>query len=231
MSFHYSPKIVTDGLILYLDAANTKSYVSGSTIWNDISRGGKNGALVNGPTFSNNNGGVINFDGVNDTINFGTGDTFFPLNSFTIDIWFQSKGTVPTTGITPGLFGFTYGIRAYFNTANQIYFSVSSGSTTQFIFATVPSNLRDDGLWYNGVFQASPTTSYLYLNGVLVGSRAVTWLGSTIYNTDTWRLGRDNNNPNQFFTGSMASYKMYNRVLTQAEILQNYNATKTRFGL
>jgi len=52
MAFSYSPKIVTDGLVLYLDAANPYSYVSGSTSWNDISRGGNNGTLVNGPTFS-----------------------------------------------------------------------------------------------------------------------------------------------------------------------------------
>lgn len=225
------PNIITDGLVLYLDAANRQSYVSGSTTWNDISRGRNNGTLVNGPTFSTSSGGSIVFDGINEVINFGTGDTFFDLPSFTIDIWFQSKGTVPTTGAAPGLFGFTYGIRAYFVAANQIYFSVSSGSAQQAINVTVPTNLRDDGLWYNGVFQASPTTSYLYLNGVLISSRAVTWLGNTIYPTDTWRLGRDNNNPTQFFTGSMASYKMYNRVLSQAEITQNYNATKTRYGL
>ena len=225
------PNTVTDGLVVAVDAANLKSYQSGSLIWYDKSGRGKNGTLTNGPTYSTNNGGVINFDGVNDTVDFGTGDTFFDLPSFTIDIWFQSRGTVPTTGTTPGLFGFTYGIRSYFGAANQISFGISSGSTFQYINATVSSSLRDDGLWYNGVFQASPTTSYLYLNGSLIGSRAVTWLGNTIYPTNTWRLGRDNNNSNQFFTGSMASYKMYNRVLSQAEILQNYNATKGRFGL
>jgi hypothetical protein len=225
------PNTVTNGLVVAVDAANLKSYQSGSTIWYDKSGNGKNGTLINGPTYSSNNGGVINFDGVNDTVDFGTGDTFFDLPSFTIDIWFQSRGTVPTTGTSPGLFGFTYGIRSSFGAANQISFGISSGSTFQYINATVSSSLRDDGLWYNGVFQASPTTSYLYLNGVLVGSRAATWLGNTIYPTNTWRLGRDNNNPTQFFTGSMASYKMYNRVLTQDEITQNYNATKGRFGL
>jgi hypothetical protein len=224
------PNTVTDGLVVAVDAANLKSYQSGSTIWYDKSGNGKNGTLTNGPTYSSNNGGVINFDGVNDVVNFGTGDTFFNLPSFTIDIWFQSRGTVPATGTVPGLFGFTYGIRSYFDSPNRISFGISSGSTFQYINATVSSSLRDDGLWYNGVFQASPTTSYLYLNGVLVGSRAATWLGNTIYNTSAWQLGRDLNNGTQFFVGSMASYKMYNRVLTQDEITQNYNATKGRLG-
>jgi len=232
MGFYRGPNIVTNGLIVAVDAANLKSYQSGSTIWYDKSGNGKNGTLINGPTYSSNNGGVINFDGINDVVSFGTGDTFFDLPSFTIDIWFQSKGTVPTTGTVPGLFGFTYGIRAYFGLANQISFGVLSGSAaTQYINATVSSSLRDDGIWYNGVFQASPTNSYLYLNGVLVGSRSVTWLGNTIYNTSAWQLGRDLNNGTQFFTGSMSSYKMYNRILTQAEITQNYNAMKGRFEL
>jgi hypothetical protein len=66
MAFNYSPKIVTDGLVLYLDAANPKSYPGTGTAWNDISRGGNNGTLVNGPTFDSTNGGSIVFDGVND---------------------------------------------------------------------------------------------------------------------------------------------------------------------
>jgi hypothetical protein len=66
MAFNYSPKIVTDGLVLYLDAANSKSYVSGSTTWSDLSRGGNNGTLTNGPTYSSAKGGIIILDGSND---------------------------------------------------------------------------------------------------------------------------------------------------------------------
>ncbi len=68
MAFNYSPRVVTDGLVLYLDAANQYSYVSGSTSWNDISRGGNNGILTNGPTYNSANGGSIVFDGTNDLI-------------------------------------------------------------------------------------------------------------------------------------------------------------------
>ena len=68
MAFNFSPKIVTDGLVLCLDAANSKSIVSGSTTWNDLSRGGNNGNLVNGPTFNSGNGGSILFDGVDDYV-------------------------------------------------------------------------------------------------------------------------------------------------------------------
>ena len=68
MAFSYSPKIITDGLVLYLDAANPYSYVSGSTVWNDISRTMTSGSLINGPTFSSANNGSIVFDGVNDYV-------------------------------------------------------------------------------------------------------------------------------------------------------------------
>ena len=68
MAFNYSPKTVIDGLVLYMDAANSKSYVSGSTTWNDISRGGNIGTLLNGPTFNSSNSGNIVFDGTDDYV-------------------------------------------------------------------------------------------------------------------------------------------------------------------
>ena len=231
MAFIHSPQIVTNGLVVYTDAANTKSLVSGSSTWRDLSGNGKNGGAGAGATWGSQNGGVVNFNGVSSYVSFGTGNTFFPLTNLTIDLWFQSKGTVATTGTVPGLFGFTYGVRTYFGTANSISFSVSTGSTSQFLTYTHPSNFRDDGLWYNIAFQATPTNTYMYLNGELKTSRSVTWLGNTIWPADTWNLARDNNNAYQYFTGSMASYKMYNRALSAQEVLQNYNATKGRFGL
>jgi hypothetical protein len=232
--YYGTPPIVTSGLVVYVDAANGQSYVSGSgTTVRDISGNAKNGTLTNGTFYSSDFGGVFNFDGVNDTINFGTGNTFFPLSSFTIDLWFQSKGTVPTTGTQPGLFGFTFGIWTNFTSANNIRFGASSGSTvaTQVLNYTHTSNFRDDGQWYNINFQVTPTSSSIYLNGEPKASRSVTWLGDTAYPTNGWNLGRDNNNVNQLFTGSIASYKMYNRALSQQEITQNYNALKSRFGL
>ena len=72
MAFNYSPKIVTDGLVLYLDAANRYSYPGSGTTWSDISRGGNNGTLVNGPTFSTDGGGSIITDGIDDGIFINT---------------------------------------------------------------------------------------------------------------------------------------------------------------
>jgi hypothetical protein len=95
MAFNYSPKVVTDGLVLYLDAANPNSYVSGSTTWRDISRGGSNGTLINGPTYSSANGGSIVFDGTNDYVNCG--DILNYSNNFSANCWVS----VSTSGVNP----------------------------------------------------------------------------------------------------------------------------------
>ena len=86
MAFNYSPKIVTNGLVLCLDAGNVKSYVSGSTTWTDLSPTQKNGILTNGPTFNSSNGGSIVFDGVDDYIN----SSFAAPASETIIVWAKS---------------------------------------------------------------------------------------------------------------------------------------------
>jgi len=230
--YYGTPPIVTNGLVVFIDAASNLSYISGSTTVRDLSGNGKNGTQSGGTGYSSDFGGVFTFDGVNDITNFGTGNTFFPLNSFTIDLWFQSKGTVPTTGTSPGLFGFTFGIRLQVGTTSLSY-QISSGSIAgAYPLSTNDSiNYRDNGNWYNVTCQTDATSSQIYVNGQFKNSRSLIWSGSTVWPTNGWNLGRDNNNVNQFFTGSIASYKMYNRALTQQEIAQNYNALKSRFGL
>ena len=98
MAFNYSPKIVTDGLVLYMDAANSKSYVSGSTTWNDISRSGNNGTLINGPTFNSSNGGSIVFDGTNDYVNLSDSDNWFYTGNFTIEFWYYFNSVPDSLG-------------------------------------------------------------------------------------------------------------------------------------
>ena len=232
MATYGGSNVVTDGLILSVDAANPKSYTSGSTTWRDLSSNGKNGTLSGGTGYSNAFGGSLTFDGVNDTVNFGTGNTFFPSNNLTIEMTFQSKGTVPVTGTIPSLFGFTFGVRLNFSSATNINFITNSGSSTAFeLLSNDGINYRDNGNWYNLVCQVTPTNMFMYVNGVLKNSRNSTWLGTTVWPTNGWNVGRDNNNSNNFFTGSIASYKMYNRALSASEIAQNYNAIKSRFSL
>ena len=90
MAFSYSPKIVTDGLVLYLDAGNPYSYVSGSTNWNDLSRSMLSGSLVNGPTYNTGSLGSIVFDGVNDRVDLSNATSLWASN-FTINFYIKSN--------------------------------------------------------------------------------------------------------------------------------------------
>lgn len=75
MAFSFSPRAVTNGLILSLDAANTRSYPGSGTVWTDLSRSGINGTLTNGPTFNTANGGNIVLDGTDDYVNCSNSST------------------------------------------------------------------------------------------------------------------------------------------------------------
>jgi len=88
--FSHSPKIVTDGLVLALDAGNTKSYPGSGTTWFDRSGNARNGTLTNGPTFSSANGGSIVFDGVDDYVSCGN-PSIFQINQGTISAWVKTS--------------------------------------------------------------------------------------------------------------------------------------------
>ena len=90
MAGNVAPKIVNDSsLVLCLDSANTKSYVSGSTVWNDISKEKNTATLTNGPTFNTSKGGNIVFDGVDDFCSTTLVKTF---TNMTIQVWFYKNG-------------------------------------------------------------------------------------------------------------------------------------------
>jgi hypothetical protein len=229
MSTIGGPNVVEDGLVLALDAGNTKSYPGSGTVWKDLSGNGNNGTLINGPTFDSGNLGSIVFDGVNDTVNMGIGNTFFPLPQFTINTWFKSFGTVDTTGTSPSLYGFTFGIRCIVGTS-VLSFSVDNGSNLSGTSTTGNIPFRN-GDWYNCTMTHTGTVNSMYINGQFNVSVNRTWSGTSRWPTNAWNLGRDNNNNNQFFFGQIPQCQIYNRALTAQEILQNYNATKNRFGL
>jgi hypothetical protein len=219
--------VVTNGLILYSDAGNPNSYPGIGTTWTDLSGNGKNGGLINGVGYKSENGGSLSFDGVNDVVSYGTGNTFFPLPQFTISIWFRSFGTTPTTGTSPSLFGFTYGIRCQVNDTS-ISYGVDNGVDLN-LMSTVGNIPFRNGNWYNATFYHTGTSTGIYINGVFNNSISRNWSGSTRWPTNSWNLGRDNNDAMYYFRGDIGTYMMYNRVLSADEILQNYNSTKGRF--
>jgi hypothetical protein len=235
MAFSYSPKIVTDGLVLYLDAANTKSYLGSGTTWSDISRGGNNGTLVNGPTYSTTNGGSIVFDGIDDSVNIPNIPNL--LLTFNDTITYEVIIKIPSSSTWSNGFAgniISRGTYAGFNglgkstTNNQIlsyYRGSTSGTASAGAFIT-----RDQ--WHHCVSIWNGVSSLIYINGELKSTSTVTLVGdpdqTTISIAGVRALGGNNGLP---FEGGIGFSRIYNRALSATEVLQNYNATKTRYGL
>jgi hypothetical protein len=215
-------KIVTDGLVLCLDAADRNSYVSGSTTWRNIV-GSNNGTLTNGPTFNTGSGGSIVFDGVDDYVNL------FPLtstSSLTVDFWFKNNanGIKVITGMYNGS-----GADWWVGIWSDNKFTFSFGSPTK---ADLYSNTTvNDGLIRHTscVYDKSTNSAALYINGILQSTGStpstVTQPGGNL------TIGRFGDYNLFYWPGNIYNYRIYNRALTADEVAQNYNAQKARFGL
>jgi hypothetical protein len=223
MAFNYSPKIITDGLVLCLDAANTKSYPGSGTIWSDLSREGNNGTLTNGPTFNSANGGSIVFDGINDYCDVGVNRNI-PIGNqpYTISVWFNSNSFSGNRGFVGwGGYGVQHQVTAFrlLNNGFRNYWwsnDQDSGNLNMII-----------GQWYNAVALFNGTLRQIWLNGVLLVS-GIAFNHNVPYSTNL-TVGRTSTN--EYFSGRLGPTLIYNKGLTSTEILQNYNATKSRFGL
>ena len=239
MAFNYSPKVITDGLVLYLDAANRYSYVSGSTSWNDISRTGANGTLTNGPTYNSVNGGSIVFDGVNDYVGLGTPPVLNITGSFTINSW------VNLTSL-PINENATIYEKGYDNTNEQIYLRINNASGvnaldcgtfggsnyfTRLFLTGSNATLITTGSWNNIVGQYDGSTWILYVNGSLLSQTTTNQGPKPSTSPSSIGAAYISAGYARFFTGRIATTQIYNRALNATEVLQNYNATKTRFGL
>ena len=233
---YYGPRIVSNGLVLCLDAANKRSYPGTGTTWTDLSGNSNNGTLTNGPTFSNVNGGSIVFDGTNDYVDtVNTGTTFqFANVTFTVSLWIK---TIATSGviISKGATASTAGWMFQFDSAGTVSGTTkgSDGTNTYNRSSTATVN---NNTWRNivAVYTTNTTTlgsntTSIYIDGVL--SNGTGTLGGLVYatTTDTIQIGR--RPTGAYWSGSVSNIQIYNRELTASEVLRNYNAVKSRFGL
>jgi hypothetical protein len=233
-----TPPIVTNGLVLHLDAANSKSYVSGSTIWNDLSGNGYNGTLTNGPTFDSANGGNIVFDGIDDYVAFNNTSTILNgLSAASMNMW------INVTRKGGGGYQTIAGWRDDTDTDFFLLLLDSAGVTvnTEFRTRTSSGAVSDVNINYTSYFGSwnfistvvSSNRTDLYINGILVGSNT-SKTGVFGAASNQFRIG---SNPNldpintYQMQGRMANFLAYNRALTATEITQNYNAQKSRFNL
>lgn len=244
MSIKGGPNIVTENLVLHLDAADKNSYSGSGNDWYDLSGNGNNGTLVNGPTYSSNNVGGIVLDGVNDYISIAENSSMKPT-TLTAEMTLKINSTVNSG--TGAIYNFQYilfrqnsrtsnfegyGIAYNELTENFSIFATPSNGTPQ--YATLSQNNTSPINSINYISAVFDTTSMaIYINGILHSS-GVKGTNIDYNNTHTLKIGRSVPIGSSFDSAANAtvySTRMYDRALSNSEILQNYLATKGRFGL
>ncbi len=217
MALAHSPRIVRDGLALYLDAANTKSYPGSGTTWTDISGKNHAGTLTNGPTFSSDNGGSIVFDGSNDYVN---ATPITKPASCTFSCW--AKSTNVSTRMLFNAGGNGAGPDLFFHSG---IISWNTWDANNNPFGNVPSSATD-GKYHNYVVvNDSSSNTKLYYDTELLGTATYKSAagGTSMYiggTTNTYQ-----------WSGSISSFMIYDKLLTESEIKQNYNSYKGRFNI
>ena len=229
MGLAHSPSIVIDGLRFCLDAANTKSYPGSGTTWTDISGKNHDGTLTNGPTFSSDNGGCIVFDGANDHIgmlgtatDLGINDT---SSSFSFSVWFKT-GATNDKYMFDNYDGSTQDISFRLDGRRlEVYLRGSSGG----IVNAVRYGYYTLNVWNNAVYTYNGSTGTLtaYLNATNTGSSTSTFTGN-FESGSTFRIGTRPSGGG-WFEGEIASALLYNKELSNEEIVHNYNALRGRF--
>ena len=233
MAFNYSPKVVTDGLVLYLDAANTKSYPGSGITWTDLSRSG-NSSELKGPTFNSGNGGSIVFDGTNDYVEIQNQIQFDQTDPFTLSSWVNSPNVSNELIINNENILYT-GYRLNINVNANIEIGLRSSISDDIAIETL--NSINAGTWYHivGTYDGHSNVSgmKIYINGVEEDTNTIsnTLTSSTLSNQQTLLGIRRPSSPPNPLRGNIANVQIYNRALSTIEITQNYNATRTRFGL
>ena len=212
------PDIVTDGLVFTVDAANKKSYPGTGTDWTDLSGNGNHGTLVNGPTFNSENGGSLVFDGSNDKVTINSTTGIITGNTFTFSTWlnFNSYTSIIAAGnsYTDG------GYVLYVANSTTLYTVLNGGAT----YGSITTANLSLGTFINITVLKTGSSIEYFQNGISIGTSAVGDSNLII------RCLSGYNSSGAFpFNGKISITYHYNRALSEAEVLQNYNATKNRF--
>ncbi len=229
---------VTRGLIGFWDAGVPESYAGTGTTWSDIGGNGYTGTLTNGPTYTSDNGGGIVFDGSNDYVTTTySGNTG---NNFTLGIWCKPTAVGQSNGSDLAVKNYaatqpfaSYGI-SYLSTsvfsylvANNLTLVSANGATTSSI-----NNIYYTVLTFGGDTSDKTIRGYVNINGVMTLDVSSTIANNPAYNTQAFAMGTFTPSPtNNNYTGHIYAVHLYNVALTLAEIQQNFDAMRGRFGL
>jgi hypothetical protein len=223
MGLNHSPRIITDGLVLCLDAANAKSYPGSGTTWTDLSGNGNTGTLTNGPTFNANNAGTIVFDGTDDFIQCSGSIT---VTAATFVCWIRRNGSQGTYDGILFSRGTSVTGMAYY-TSDQLGYTWNNAINTYDWSSglTIP-NLT----WCMVAISVTSTTATAYLcqaSGITTATNTVSHTSTVI---DDIKIGVDEFS-GRYSSGNIAQASLYNRALSATEIQQNFNALRGRYGI
>jgi hypothetical protein len=229
LSVQYNPKIITDGLVLCLDAANPKSYGGSGTTWTDLSGLGNTGTLVNGVGYNASNGGSLSFDGVDDYVNLGS---FFTYQNFTISLW-VSPGSATQSQYAnifdnnhTGIINFV--LQQNNLNHNEYGFGVNlnpnPGSGVN--LPTLAVNV-----WTHLAFTFTPSDRVIgYVNGSFYNQGNLANNKNILYSNQKLSIARWSNG-GRHWNGRISNFSVYNRVLSAAEVQRNFLAMRGRFGI
>ena len=233
----YAPAIITNGLVLYLDAGNSASYPGTGTTWTDLSSSANVGTFVGGTSYSSSDGGTILFNGnslSNDYVSVANNASLNLTTAGSISMWIKPNSLTQlglTNLISRTIDGAPNGQSYYiYWTGGNITGIIQNGGVYKSISTPVPTAIG----WYNYVFTWGNGYLNLYQNGVSVAtpiaSSIIAQTLSTTVNIGGYVFGGAGGNANTF-NGKIPFVTLYNREITPAEVLTNFNAVKTRYGL
>lgn len=231
MATQYSfGKVVTNGLVLSLDAADRNSYPGSGTTWRDMSGNRTTATLVNSPTFSTNNGGYFSFDGGDDYVEFTAVDLG---TTATVEILCKIKSTISSM-----IFGWLrYDV---FCSNGSIGYNTFSSNDVYGLSSSQVTTLDISNNWKHFIFEMRSDVSYInnkiYVNGISQSLAQIAGTENTSNRNFNNGLGeiastRETGFGGYYMNMDCSYFRVYNRSLTQSEILQNYQAQKSRFGL
>jgi hypothetical protein len=217
-------KIITDGLVLYLDAANSKSYPGSGTTWTDLSGNNNHGTLVNGVGYSSDNNGSLVFDGVNDrTTISGSASGLNIVDQITMISWV--KPVVLKSGWQGIFLRQTVGQYELWIFDNKLRYGLNTGSGT----GRASGNIQlFNNFWYMLCWTYDGSAVRLYVN--TIADSVFNRTGTIPTSTRTFFIGYSGFS-SEYFNGNIGVCQLYSRALTAQEIRQNYNATRSRYNI
>jgi hypothetical protein len=221
MALAHSPSVITTNLGLCLDAANPRSWPGSGTAWNDVSGNARNGTLVNGTAYNSSNGGSFVFDGVDDYVNVSNSNLNHGTANFSYSCWVNytaltSLGTIFENGSWTNCLLIRY---------ENSYFTIYSMGSLWGTFAFAPTL----GVWYKLDFVRDGNVINFYVNGVY--QTQISFTANIAPSPNNLFIGMSQHAAGQCFNGKINLAMVYTSALTAAQVAQNFNGTRGRYGI